>query len=201
MPIACTDGDVAAGRRVGLPGLDVAFPRADSVRSPAVDRAAAGADRAGVRRSGTDRGVAGRRWADRDLGAAQPAAYSRVCREVTRLWGDALPIRRSECEFDPSVLQQPRVDPADFCAIYLYGAAAQPAVNGRVGREVALGGQDSRAAGGLPAEFDAAIIEPPRNDAPGALVVALRADRHGEVAGDDRGNGGQGCECGDGGAT
>ena len=201
VPVACTDGDVAAGRRVGLPGLDVVFPRTDSVRSPALDRAAASADSAGVRRSGADRGVSGRRRADRDLRAPQPAAYAGAGREIARLRRDPLPVGRRERELDSAVVQQSRVDPADLRAVYLHWTAAQPPVVCDVGREVALPRQDSLPARRLPAELDAAIVQQTRDDAPGALIVALRTGGRGGKHGDDRDSDGDRRCCGQQGPT
>ena len=178
---AGADGAVAAIGGVGLPVIVV---------SPARDRAAR-ADRASVViAAGADGDVARRGGADRDLRAPQPAACPRAGREVTRRRLDPLPIRRRECELDPAVAQQAGVDPADRAAVYLYGATPQPSSYVGVGREVALRGQHARAACRLPTEFNAAIIEQARDDAPGALVVALRGGGRCEVGGDDRSDGG-----------
>ena len=181
------DGGKAACWGVSLPNI---------IASPALDRACV-ADRAGVLAAGADGGVGsfivyGR--ANRDLGAAQPAVYSRVGREIARLWRNLLPIRRRECEFDPAVFRLPRVDPADLRTGYLYRAAPQPTLVINAGREVALRGQHAHAARRLPAELDAAIVKESRDDAPGGLIVALGLNS-GEIGGDDRGQGGRGqCE-------
>ena len=184
------DGAKAAFRGVALPVVKVSAVSCAPC-SPARDLPAL-ADRAAVIAAGADgdvaSGVCG--GADRDLRAPQPSPYPRAGREVARLWRDPLPVRRRERKLDPAVAQQARVDPANLRAVYLYGAAPQPAVYRRVGREVALARQHSRAAGRLPAEFDAAILKESRHDPAGRLVLALRGGGGRQVGGDDRGDGG-----------
>ena len=143
----CADGGKAAIRGVALPPV---------VCSPALELSC-GANCASVP-TRADGDVAGGGRADRDLGAPQPSPYPRVGREVARGGFDPLPVRRRERKLDPAVAQQARVDPADRAACNLYRAAPQPSSYGRVGREVALARQHSRAACRLPTEFDAAIV-------------------------------------------
>ena len=182
---AGADGGKAALRGVGLPG-DVPSPALDraviaqaagvhagaidggevtlwgvalpvSVRAPTLDLSAL-ADHAGMLVACADGDVARRGGADRDLRAPQPSPHPRVGREVARLRRDPLPIRRRERELNPAVLQQPRVDPADLRAADLHGAAAQPAVYRRIGREIARARQHPRTACRLPTELDATIF-------------------------------------------
>ena len=115
----------------------------------------------------------GGRGADCDLRAPQPAAYAGVNWEIAGVGQDALSVGRRESEFDPAARQHPRVDPANLRAAYLYRAAAQPAVYLRICGEVALGRQDSRTAGGLPAKLGSSIVQAAGDDA-ACLVVALR---------------------------
>ena len=173
-------GGKASCRRVGLSTLGQEF------ESPALDLSRF-ADRAGLPsapQSGLidgcwapahgDKRIIKLRRADRDLRAAQPAVGARLGGEVASVGQDALSAGRRECEFDPAVVVQPRIDPADRFSLYLYWAAVQPAAYLCVGREVALGRQDSLTAGGLPAELGSAIGESLRDDAAGLLLVALR---------------------------
>ena len=156
-----------------------------------------------------DGGVAGRGGADRDLAAAQPAAYASVHREVALRRQDALSAGRRECEFDPSAAHNVGVNVADLGSPNGYGEAAMPfAPVVHEGTCLKVAGtvipddwEDSCAAGGLPSYFDQVRVNAPGDDVSAALLVALRLYRCSEGGGDDPSDGSQSCECGDGGVA
>ncbi len=170
-----TDGSEDPGGGICLAPVngELVFDRGVRISTPARDLACS-AKATSVPAPSTDRYEALRLRYDRDLRAAQPAAYAGANWEVARRRGDALAICRRECEFDPAVVPQSRVDPANLHAVYLYRAAVQPTVYLCVGGEVAGARQDSLSAGGLPAELRSAVVESLRDDAACLLVVALR---------------------------
>ena len=176
--VTSADGSEAAGRGVDLP-IAVGSPALDlpgnAQRASVVG--AAGAD--GAKPSGG-------RSADRDLRAAQPAAYAGVNWEVASARLDALSVRRREGEFNPAVVRQPHIDSADFLAADLDRAGVEPALVINVRGEVAQARQDALSAGRLPSELGTAVGQPAGNDAAGLLVVALGADARADIGGDDR---------------
>ena len=157
------------------------------VAPPALDRAGVSQAAAVVPAGAYGAKPGGGRGADRDFRAAQPAAYAGTSREVAGLWFNALPVRRREREFEPAVVRQPHIDPADFLAVDLDRAGVEPAVVPNAGGEVAQAWQHALPAARLPSELSATIIKATRNDAPGLLVVALCGGAR-QVEGDGRGD-------------